>query len=156
MKHKGSKASYHIAQLNITRMRAPLDDPLMRRFVEWLDPINGLADESEGFVWRLQTDEGNATAIRAFEDDSILVNMSVWKSIEELQAFVLHPNHARVMREGSRWFEPLDGPHLVLWWVPAGHIPSPDEGRKKLEFLAEHGPSPEAFTFAARFPPPTP
>ncbi len=145
---------YHLAQLNIARMRAPLDDPLMQRFVEWLDPVNGLADESEGFIWRLQTEEGNATSIRAFEDESILVNMSVWRSIEELKAFVLHPNHTRVMREGSRWFVPLDEPHLVLWWVAAGHIPTPDEARKKLEFLKTYGPTPEAFTFTQAFPPP--
>ena len=145
---------HHIAQLNIARMRAPLDDPLMQRFVEWLDPVNGLADESEGFVWRLQTEDGNATSIRTFEDDSILVNMSVWRSIEELQAFVLHPNHTRVMRESTRWFEPLDRPHLVLWWVRVGHIPTPDEARKKLESLAAHGPTAEAFTFSQPFPPP--
>lgn len=145
---------HHIAQLNIARMRAPLDDPLMQRFVEWLDPVNGLADESNGFVWRLQTEEGNATSIRTFEDDSVLVNMSVWESIEALQSFVLHPNHTRVMRESSRWFEPLEGPHLVLWWVPAGHIPSPDEARKKLELLASRGPTPDAFTFSRTFAPP--
>ena len=80
--------------------------------------------------------------------------MSVWKSIEALRAFVLHPNHTRVMRESSRWFEPLDGPHLVLWWVPAGHIPSPDEARKKLELLASNGPTPEAFAFSRTFPVP--
>ncbi len=145
---------YHIAQLNIVRMRAPLDDPLMQRFVEWLDPVNGLADESEGFVWRLQTEEGDATSVRAFEDESILVNLSVWESIEQLRAFVVHPNHMQVMRESSRWFEPIDGPHLVLWWVRAGDIPSPDEARKKLESLAAHRPTPEAFSFAQIFAPP--
>ena len=146
---------HHIAQLNIARMRAPLDDPLMARFVEWLEPVNGLADESPGFVWRLQTEQGDATAIRPFEDEWILPNMSVWESIESLRAFVLHPNHTRVMRESSRWFEPLAGPHLVLWWVPAGHIPTPDEGRKRLERLAALGPTPEAFTFARLLPMPS-
>ena len=145
---------YHLAQLNIARMRAPLDDPLMQRFVEWLDPVNGLADESEGFIWRLQTEEGNATSVRPFEDESILVNMSVWDSLENLRAFVLQPNHMQVMRESSRWFEALDGPHLVLWWVRAGHIPSPDEARKKLKFLEAHGPTAEAFNFSQVFPPP--
>ena len=145
---------YHIAQLNIARMRAPLDDPLMQRFVDWLDPVNGLADESDGFIWRLQTEEGNAASVHAFEDESILVNMSVWESIEDLRAFVVNPNHTQVMRESLRWFEPLDGPHLVLWWVRAGHLPSPDEARKRLEFLSAHGPSAEAFTFSQSFPPP--
>lgn len=145
---------YHIAQSNIARMRAPLDDPIMQRFVEWLEPVNGLADESPGFVWRLQTEEGDATSVRAFEDESMLLNMSVWESIEDLRAFVLHPNHTRVMRESTRWFEPFDGPHLVLWWVPAGYAPSPDDARKKLEFLASHGPTPDAFTFSRTFPAP--
>jgi hypothetical protein len=126
----------------------------MVQFVEWLDPVNGIADESQGFVWRLQTDEGNATAIRPFNDESILTNMSVWESIEALRAFVLHPNHTLVMRQSSKWFVPLDGPHLVLWWVPAGHIPTPDEGRKRLERVTALGPAPEAFTFAQTFPAP--
>ena len=115
---------------------------LMQRFVEWLDPVNGLADESEGFIWRLQADEGFARAERSFGDELLLVNMSVWKSIRHLQAFVLDPNHLQVMKESSRWFLPPDGPHLVLWWVPAGHLPSPDEAKKKLELLAAHGPGP--------------
>lgn len=143
---------YHIAQLNIARLRAPLDDPLMAQFVERLEPVNRLADESPGFVWRLQTDEGNSTAIRPFDDQSILTNMSVWESIEALRAFVLHPNHTRVMRESSKWFTPLDGPHLVLWWLRAGDIPTLDEGRERLERVAASGPMPEAFTFARTFP----
>ncbi len=145
---------YHIAQLNIAKARMPLDHPSMARFVEWLDPVNGLADESPGFVWRLQTDEGNATGFRPFDDESLLPNMSVWESVEALRAFVVHPNHTQVMRESSKWFEPLEGPHLVLWWVPAGHTPTPDEGRKRLERLAALGPTPEAFTFARIFPAP--
>ena len=98
--------NYYLAQLNITRMRAPLDDPLLERFVAWLEPINALADESPGSVWRLQTDEGDATSIRAFEDDRLLVNMSVWRSLEALQAFVFKSDHVRVMRERVQWFEP--------------------------------------------------
>lgn len=145
---------HQIAQLDIAKARAPLDDPMMARFVEWLEPINGLADESPGFVWRLQTDQGDATSIRPFEDEAIIPNMSVWESIEALRAFVLHPNHTRVMRESSKWFEPLDGPHLVLWWVPAGHRPTPEEGRIRLERLATRGPTPEAFTFSRVFPAP--
>lgn len=145
---------YYIAQLNVARARAPLDDPLMSRFVAWLEPVNGLADESPGFVWRLQTEEGNATAIRPFEDPLIIPNMSVWESIEALRAFVLHPNHTQVMRESRKWFVPLDGPHLVLWWIPAGRIPTPEEGRKRLERLTALGPAPEAFTFARTFPAP--
>ncbi len=146
--------NHYVAQLNITRMRAPLDDPLMDRFVAWLEPINALADESPGFIWRLQTDEGDATSIRAFEDDRILVNMSVWESLEALQAFVFKSDHVRVMRERAQWFEPPDAPITVLWWVPEGHVPTVDEGKKRLDLLWEKGPSESAFTFSKSFSPP--
>ena len=132
-------------------MRAPLDDPLMERFVAWLEPINALADESPGFIWRLQDDEGDATSIRAFEDDRILVNMSVWDSLEVLRAFVLESDHVRVMRERALWFEPMDVPSVVLWWVPEGHIPTVDEAKKRLDLLRERGPSESAFTFSRSF-----
>ena len=144
---------HHLAQLNVTRMRAPLDDPLMERFVAWLEPINALADESPGFIWRLQTDEGDATSIRAFEDERILVNMSVWESLEALRAFVFSSDHVRVMRERARWFEPSDVLTTVLWWIPAGHFPTVDEGKKRLELLRESGPSESAFTFSSPSPP---
>ena len=145
----------YLAQLNITRMRAPLDHPLMERFVAWLEPINALADESPGFIWRLQTDEGDATSIRAFEDDRILVNMSVWESLEALQGFVFRSDHVRVMRERAQWFEPMEVPTTVLWWVPEGHIPTVDEGKKRLDLLREQGPSENAFTLSKSFSPPT-
>ena len=143
--------NYRLAQLNITRMKAPLDNPIMERFVAWLEPINGLADESPGFVWRLQTEEGDATAIRAFDDDRILVNMSVWESLEALRAFVFKSDHAGVMRERARWFEPMYGPTTVLWWVPEGHTPTVDEAKKCLELLRAKGPSESAFTFSQPF-----
>ncbi len=146
--------NHHLAQLNITRMRAPLDDPLMERFVAWLEPINALADESPGFIWRLQDDEGNATSIRAFEDDRILVNMSVWESLDAFRAFVFRSDHARVMSERAQWFEPPDAPTTVLWWVPEGYTPTVDEGKKRLDLLREEGPSENAFRFSQSFPPP--
>ena len=126
----------------------------MERFVAWLEPINALADESPGFIWRLQTDEGDATSIRAFEDDRILVNMSVWRTLEVLRAFVFNSDHVRVMRERIQWFEPMDAPTTVLWWVPEGHTPTVDEGKKRLDLLRERGPSESAFTFARSFSPP--
>ncbi len=147
--------NHHLAQLNIGRMRAPLDDPLMERFVAWLEPINALADESPGFVWRLQTDHGDATSIRAFEDDRILVNMSVWGSFEALRAFVFKSDHVRVTRERAQWFEPMRGPTMVLWWVPEGHIPTVDEAKKRLDLLRERGPSESAVTFSRSFSPPS-
>jgi heme-degrading monooxygenase HmoA len=143
----------HLAQFNIGRMRGPLEGPVMSGFVARLDEINALADKAPGFVWRLQTDAGNATYLRPYDDDRIIVNMSVWESPEAVRAFVYGSQHAEVLRRRLDWFEKLETPILVLWWVPAGHIPSIDEAKKRLEYLQEHGPSPFAFLFRALFPP---
>ena len=143
----------HLAQFNIGRMLGPLDGPVMRGFVERLDEINALADNTPGFVWRLQTDEGNATYLRPYDDDRIIVNMSVWESVEEFRRFVFESRHAELLRQRREWFEKLETPITVLWWVPAGHIPSMDEAKKRLAYLQEHGPTPFAFAFRTIFPP---
>jgi hypothetical protein len=141
----------HIAQLNIGRALAPVDSPLLDDFNAALDPVNALADRAPGFVWRLQTDEGNATAIRPFEDDDrMIVNMSVWESIDALASFVYRSDHVAVMRRRREWFERIRV-FMVLWWVPAGHTPSVEEALERLEHLREHGPTSHAFTFKARF-----
>jgi hypothetical protein len=145
---------YHLAQINIARMVAPLDDPLMAGFVAQLDVINAVADASPGFVWRLQTDEGNATAINAFDDDRLLINMSVWESIEALHQYTYCSAHSGVFKDRKKWFEPHDAPHIALWWIPAGHIPTPQEGKERLGLLHRNGPTPEAFTFKQPFPSP--
>ena len=103
-------APIHIAQFNIARMRAPLDDPVMRGFVDQLDAINAAAERSEGFVWRFQTDVGNATNVRPYDDDRVVINMSVWASIEDLQRYVYRGAHAGPFRDRHQWFEPMEGP----------------------------------------------
>ena len=143
----------HIAQLNIARFKAPMDDPAMAGFVEQLDPVNALADAAPGFVWRLQTEEGNATSIHAFEDDLMLVNMSVWESVEALAGFVYRSMHVAVMRRRREWAERMRDAYVVLWWIPAGHTPTVEEAKSRLEHLREHGPTPSAFTFKRRFSP---
>jgi Domain of unknown function (DUF3291) len=146
---------HHLAQLNTARFLAPIDDPQIRDFVAALDPVNALADGADGFVWRLQTDEGNATSIHAFEDPLMLLNMSVWESLEALRAFVYTtPEHLAIMRRRREFAETMTQAYLVLWWVPAGHIPTIDEALERLELLRERGPTPEAFTFRASFPAP--
>ena len=115
--------AYHLAQLNIASTRAPLDDPIMKGFVDQLDYINAVADRSEGFVWRLQTEDGDATAIRAFDDDRIIVNMSVWESLEALHDYVHRSDHLGPLRDRKKWFTRIEGPSLVLWWIPAGDPP---------------------------------
>jgi uncharacterized protein DUF3291 len=144
---------FHLAQANIARMRAPLEDPVMKGFKSQLDTINALADRSPGFIWRLQTDEGNATSIRAYEDDRIIFNMSVWESFEALHDFVYRSNHAGPLRDRRNWFEPMEGPILVLWWIPAGHLPSVQEAKDHFQLLKTRGPTAEAFTFRKPFAP---
>ena len=147
-------AEWHLAQINIARFKAPIDAPSIAGFVEMLDPINVIADVAPGFVWRLQTDEGNATSIRAFDDDLILVNMSVWESVEELNAFVYRSPHFEVFGRRREWTEHLERAYVALWWIPAGTIPSVEEGKRRLDLLIERGPTPEAFTFKRSFPVP--
>jgi hypothetical protein len=126
----------------------------MDGFRNQLDVINALADATPGFVWRLQTDQGNAMAIRPFAgDERMAINMSVWQSLEALQQFVYRSAHAASLRDRKQWFEPMDGPILALWWIPAGHIPTVAEAIERLQLLSERGPSPEAFTFRKPFPP---
>jgi hypothetical protein len=146
--------AFHLAQANIGRIRAPLDHPIMDGFRTQLDPINALADRTPGFVWRLQTEEGNAMAIRPYDDERMAINMSVWESLPALQQFVYRSAHAATLRDRQQWFEPMPGPIMVLWWIAAGHIPSVAEAIERLAHLQQHGPSPHAFTFRTPFPAP--
>ena len=146
---------FHLAQVNIGRIRAPLQDPIMEGFRTQLDPINALADRTPGFVWRLQTEDGNAMAVRPVPDDDLMaINMSVWESLEALQQFVYKSAHVAPLRDRKQWFQPMDGPILALWWVPAGHIPTVAEAMDRLRHLKEHGPTAHAFTFRTTFPAP--
>lgn len=147
-------AIYHLAQVNIGRVRAPIEDPLMSGFVSRLDEINALADGSPGFVWRLQTQVGNATYFRPYpEDDRILINMSVWESIASLRHYVYKTAHAELLRQREEWFERFSGVYMALWWVPAGRRPGLDEATKRLAHLEKHGPTQFAFTFKTTFAP---
>ena len=147
---------YHLAQVNIGRMLAPLDDPIMAGFVANLDRVNALADKSPGFIWRFQTEEGNATALRPYEDDRILFNMSVWASLKDFSDFVygMEGLHRHIMKQRRHWFERFDGPYMALWWVPAGHIPTVEEAKARLESLRLRGANAYAFSLKQLFPPP--
>lgn len=146
---------FYVAQLNVARLLAPLDAPALVDFVDALEPINAMADAAPGFVWRLQTEDGDATAIRAFDDDMVIVNISVWRSIEALADFAYRSSHRDVMVRRRQWFEPMAEAYLVLWWVPEAHRPSVEEGRARLDRLRTRGPSPDAFTFREPFPSPS-
>ena len=145
---------YHLAQINIGRLIAPLDDPKIAGFVAQLDTVNALADSAPGFVWRLQSDSGNATDIAYSDDPFIIVNMSVWESVEALQAYAYGPRHIGVFRDRARWFEKMKEPNYCLWWVPEGHRPTVAEGRDRLVHYHRYGATPYAFWFSQRFPAP--
>lgn len=139
---------YHLAQVNIAKAIAPLDNPVMQGFVDQLDHINQLADNSEGFIWRLQTEEGDATALQPFDDPLIIMNLSVWSSLESLKIYAYSGDHLNIMKQKKSWFEKSSEATLALWWLPVGELPTPESARAMLEKLRREGPSQEVFTFA--------
>jgi hypothetical protein len=143
---------FHLAQINIGRLVAPLDDPRIASFLDQLDRVNVLAEQSPGFVWRLQSDSGNATEIAYNDDPFVIVNMSVWESIEALQGFVYRSKHVDVLKDRAQWFEKPLKAHYCLWWIPAGHVPTVAEGRERLTQYQELGPTPSSFWFSQPFP----
>ena len=145
---------WQLAQINIGRLAAPEGDPRVQPFFDALDRVNALAEASDGFVWRLQGLGGNAMGIRYAPDPLLAVNMSVWRDAEALFEFVYRSAHTPVMAKRRDYFERLDGAYQALWWIEAGHLPTIDEGLAKLWLLDRFGPSPQAFTFKARFPVP--
>jgi hypothetical protein len=146
----------HLAQINIGRILAPMESEIMRDFKNNLDPINALAERSPGFIWRLKDDAGNATSLRVFDDDMMLVNLGVWESPEALFDFVYKSHHTEFLRRRSEWFEKSNLPAYVLWWIEPGHIPTTDEAKSRLEHLQVNGESEFAFTFKSLAKPLTP
>jgi hypothetical protein len=143
---------FHLAQVNIARARAQMDAPEMADFVKWLEPINAIADSSPGFVWRLQTGDGNATSLRVMNDDMMLINMSVWESVEALHDFIYRTQHRDVFARRSEWFERLTEPYVALWWIRAGDLPTIADAEQRITHLRTHGPTPHAFTLKTTFP----
>ena len=144
--------AYHIAQINIALAKKEMDSEVMKGFVSRLDEINEQADTAKGFVWRLQTEEGDSTAIRVFDEPLLLVNMSVWESIDALKDFVYKSAHVELIRDRQAWFHKYIDSHQALWWIPAGSIPTIEEAKEKLEHIQKQGPTQEAFHFGKVFP----
>jgi hypothetical protein len=143
---------HHLAQINIALARAPLDSEVMRDFTNALGEINALAETSPGFVWRFQEDNGNATAVRAFPDPRMIVNLSVWQDVASLKNYAFRSMHGRFFARRTEWFEPMTTPHLALWWIPAGTIPTLEDAKQRLKLIESHGDTTEAFTFRSPFP----
>src|SRR5215210_3052662 len=147
-------AHWHLAQVNIGRARGAMTAPVMQGFVARLEEINALAERTPGFVWRLQTEDGDATAFRPYPDDqSILINLSVWSDLDSLREYVFRSLHAEVMRQRREWFERFEGVYVALWWIPAGHRPSLGEAVSRIADLEAHGTTPLAFSFTQAFDP---
>lgn len=149
----GADRRFHLAQVNIGRIRAPMDDPVMAEFAAALDEMNALAEQSPGFVWRLKEASGNATGIAAFPDPMVLVNMSVWTEVASLREYAYRSMHGKYFARRDAWFEKPSTAHLALWWIPAGTTPTLDEAKARLASINRHGPTPLAFTFRQSFPP---
>ncbi len=143
--------SWQLAQINLARLLYPEGDPRVAGFFVALDEVNALAEASDGFVWRLQDEAGNATGIRVAPDPLLIVNLSVWRDRDSLAAFAYRSDHAKVLARRGEWFAPHEGASLALWWVEAGHRPSPAEGMARLRYLERHGPGRHAFTFRKFF-----
>ena len=146
-------SAYELAQLNIARMIGTLESPRMADFVANLERINGLAESSPGFVWRLKTEAGDATALRPLGDDT-LINVSVWRDVAALNEYVYRSEHVQFMRRRKEWFQRMREAFVVLWWIPQGHRPTVAEAIARLELLRAKGPTEAAFTFRHAFRPP--
>lgn len=140
-----------LAQVNIAEMLAPINDPVMEDFVNNLDRINKLAEQSKGFVWRLKSDEGNATAITVFDNLFLIINMSVWETVEALFDFVYKTEHSDILKRKKEWFHKMPRMHMAFWYVKNGHEPTPEEAKERLYHLQEYGETPYAFSFKSKF-----
>ena len=147
---------YQLAQINIAQMKGKdYTDPIMKDFVDNLDRINLLAENSPGYVWRLKDEQNNALDFRPFPEASLLINVSVWKDIESLKRYVYDSMHKEIMKRKREWFHHFKGFYYALWWIRSGEFPTAQEASEKLTHLQVHGPTAEAFTFSAVFPPPS-
>jgi hypothetical protein len=148
--------NYHIAEINIARMKGvDINDPIMKEFVENLDAVNQIAESSEGFVWRLKDDTNNATSLNPYDDEQVIINVSVWQSIETLENFMYKTFHSEFIKRRKEWFVAYGTAHTAMWWVPAGHTPTLQEAVDKLDYLQKNGASADSFDFRNKFPAPS-
>ena len=143
--------THHLAQVNIARMIAPIDSPVMSDFVSNLERINTIAEKHDGFVWRLKGEHNDATSLRVFEDDFLIINMSVWVAMEALFKFTYSSEHVGILKRKKEWFSAMKDMHMAFWYVPIGHEPTPAEAKTRLNHLNEYGETPYAFTFKSKF-----
>ncbi len=142
--------NYHLAQINIAKRLVPMDDPIMQDFVNNIERINAIADQSNGFVWRLK-DEDKDEAASIFKDDALLINMSVWENKESLFNYTYRSNHLEIFKRKKEWFSKIKMAHMAFWYVPVGYVPTFKDAKIRLDYLNSHGETPFAFTFKSQF-----
>ncbi|WP_405648506.1 DUF3291 domain-containing protein [Streptomyces sp. NBC_00019] len=147
-----SAVAYELAQVNISRLKFPLDSPELKDFVDALDPVNASAEAADGYVWRLQSEAGDATDIKVFGDDWLIINLTMWRDTNALTAFMYQGQHREMLARRREWFEKVAEAMTALWWVPAGHRPTVAEAESRLLHLRANGPTPYAFTLRTSFP----
>lgn len=141
---------FHLAEINLAQCKYPLDAPEMKEFVDFLAPVNALAEDAPGFVWRL-IEESNTSVETPFGDQMIVVNMSVWEDLESLKTFMYDTVHSYFLKNRKKWFDKMEQPHVAMWWIPVGHVPTVQEAKKKLDLIAAKGSTADAFTFREFF-----
>ena len=144
----------HLAQVNVAKGRGFITSPVMASFVAATGAVNRIADAAPGFVWRMKGEDENELAMQVFGDPLLVINMSVWESVEALRAYTYTTEHVEIMRRRREWFTRSEGPHLAMWWIAEGTTPTPQEGRDRLNLLRTHGSTEHAFTFSQVFGPP--
>lgn len=144
--------TYHLAQVNIAKRLAPMDDPVMQDFINNVERINTIADKAEGFIWRMQ-DEDKELAVEIFQDDALLINISVWKNLESLFDYTYKSGHIEVFKRKKEWFRKMKMVHMAFWYVPEGYVPTFKDAKNRLDYLNKYGDTPYAFTFKSKFSP---
>jgi len=146
---------YQIAEINVARMRGVnINDPIMKEFVDNLDKVNALAESSKGFIWRLKDESNNATNLNPFNDEQVIINISVWQSIETLENFIYKTFHTEFLKRRKEWFQSYGKAYTAMWWTPKGQYPAIQEAIEKLDYYQKNGPSELVFDFRNKYLPP--
>ena len=147
---------YQLAQINISRMiGVNINDPIMKEFVDNLDKVNNLAEHSEGFVWRLKDENNDATSFNPYNDEQVIINISVWESIASLETFVFKTLHTDFLKRRKEWFQKFGKVSTAMWWISEGDFPSVENAVELLDYLQKNGPSQKVFNFRNKYAPPT-
>ena len=149
-------ATYQLAEINVARMKGyDINDPVMKEFVDNLGRVNKLAESSQGFVWRLKDESNNATSLNPYDDEQVIINISVWENIDSLERFTYQTFHTEFLRRRKEWFQKFGKAYLAMWWIPTGQFPTVEEAVARLDYLEANGPTERAFSFRKKYDSPS-